>query len=192
MDMTIQRVQDETEQGVCPPMSVAVAYEDSTSRQHAIHLSDHMVHQYWEDLDIEFSWWKLAYLKDQEVLKAATQATAEADVVVLSLRAGFELTPMINGWIERWVKARAPKPGALVGLLEAHTARPEATRGLKNWLKEIAQLAGMELFCQEFPSPAEFEGLSLDTLSQRAGVITPLLEEILTHIDPVQRWGINE
>src|SRR4051794_26357282 len=86
------------------PMNVAVAYQDSETRERAIQLCDRMVHQYWGEIDVEFSWWKLGYLSDVEVLREATQAAERSDVLVFSVEEGFAPSLEVNSWIEQWTK----------------------------------------------------------------------------------------
>ncbi len=174
------------------PFDLVVAYEDTYTRNRALHLYDHLAQQLLDDYDFKCSWWKFDHLTNATLRQQAADSAAEANMIVLSLHARTELLPIHKGWIEDWLPRRDNRKAALVALL-AGTERPENQAApMLKYLQKTARLARMDFFTHAFDLPRSDRELSAQEITERARAVTPLLQDILHHRMPAPRWGINE
>ncbi len=174
------------------PFDLVVAYEDTHTRNRALHLYDHLAQQLLDDYDFKCSWWKFDHLTNATLRQQAADSAAEANMIVLSLHARSELLPIHKSWIEDWLPRRDNRKAALVALL-AGVDRPESEAGpMLTYLQKTARLARMDFFTHAFDLPRSDRELSVEEITERARAVTPLLQDILHHKMPAPRWGINE
>jgi hypothetical protein len=172
------------------PFDLVVAYEDHETRNRALQLYDHLAQQLLDDYDFQCSWWKLEHLRNPTLWEQAADAAADANMVMLSLRAERELRPDLKAWLESWVKQRDEHKSALVVLLEG--SENGVAHGLQPYLQNVARRAKMDFFAHTFEGSKNQAVFTPEALLQRAETVTPLLEEILQQPTAFPRWGINE
>jgi hypothetical protein len=174
------------------PFDLVVCYEDTYTRNRALHLYDHLAQQLLDDYDFQCSWWKFDHLSNATLGQQAADAAAEANMIVLSVHARPDLLPLHKDWIEDWLPRRDNRKSALVALI-AGADRPEREAALMlTYLQRTARLGRMDFFTHTFDTPRPGRELSAQELAERARAVTPLLQDILHHKMPIPRWGINE
>jgi len=174
------------------PFDLVVAYEDTDTRNRALHLYDHLAQQLLDDYDFQCSWWKFDHLTNHALCEQATEAAVDANMVILSLNARRELAPAHKTWMEGWVPRRAHRKAALVTLI-AGAGQPERdTPSMLAYLQNAARLAHMDFFPHSFDLPKPTLQWSPDPLAERARVVTPFLQDSLHQTLSIPRWGINE
>jgi len=172
--------------------SVVVTYEDTTTRDRAISICDHLVHKLWEDCEFEFSWWRFDYLRDPEIAVAAVAAANGADLIIFSAHAVQELPRAVKAWIETWLVKRENRESALVALIGT---APELMQGVSPthiYLRDVAHRAKMDFLTHVPDSLTERLDGGVETIRQRAESVTSVLDKILQQASPPSHWGINE
>jgi hypothetical protein len=112
----------ESKIGRCEPKqtwSVVVVYENATTRERAMSVCDHLVRQFWTDIEFQFHWWRTDFLEVGDIATSAASDAAAADFVIVCAGAERELSPGVKAWFESWVGRRSGHEGALVHLPEA-------------------------------------------------------------------------
>ena len=174
------------------PFDLVVAYEDTDTRNRALHLYDHLAQQLLDDSDFKCSWWKFDHLAAAILRREATDAAVNANMIVLSLRARDELSPLQRAWIENWSARRTDRQGALVAMI-AGVASPETEAPIMlAGLRDAAHRAGMDFFTHAFGATKPAFTLPAPPAAPAALADTPFVQEILHQSVPVFRWGINE
>jgi len=174
------------------PFDLVVAYEDTSTRNRAIHLYDHLAQQLMDDYDFQCSWWKFDLLVSSPLLEQAADAAAEANMIIVALRAGNELPRAASGWLDAWAARKDSRKSALVALIGGLGQETRGSCPLQTHLQKIARQAHMDFFAHEFDLSETGAAFTREGIEQRAQAVTPVLDEILHHRIPVPRWGINE
>ena len=137
-----------------PALSVAMVYEDALTWQWATEVWDR-IGQFIESGGIRCQSWKVGELRQSMALAQAVQGTAEADVLVISIRDAGELPLLLHVWIDAWLPRRTGQAGAMLALIGV-AARPDAPAGgAHRYLESVARRAGMDFLPREFKLPEE-------------------------------------
>lgn len=162
-----------------PAGSVMVLYKSPPARELAMKFCDQLARQPGADERVVINWFSFEYLAVPQNAKEVLESAAKVDLLAFAVTARGELPAGIKLWTEHWLLRRGEREGSLVGLLLE--AGPSAgAAGLKEiYLRHLAHRAGMDYLshfpgqiCRAIPN-------SLDSFNQRAGRISPLLDEIL-------------
>jgi hypothetical protein len=174
------------------PFDLVVAYEDTLTRQRALQLYDHLAPQLLNDYDFQCSWWKFDHLQNATLRSRAADAAVEANMIILSIRAQPEISPLHRVWLEDWIPRRDNSKAALVALI-AGTGKPgnEAAPMLA-FLQNAARQGRMDFFTQGFDLAQPNQDSLVDQITKRASVSTPIAHQILQQPMSTPRWGINE
>ncbi len=162
-----------------PSCSVAIVYEDEATRARAMALCDRLVSQFWSEIEFQFQWFEFGQLADQASAHAAVNAAAVADVMVLATRVETQVPTHVELWLEHWVRQRPNREGvmiALVGLADEPLAKKIAKQ---HWLRGLARRARVDFLSDAVPIGLWVTPESVQWLNQRAGRLTPILNEIL-------------
>ncbi|MBI3880130.1 MAG: hypothetical protein HY301_08690 [Verrucomicrobia bacterium] len=171
---------------------VTVAYEDDPTRDRALRLCNHLAAQLVGEVQFDCTWWKFSFLPDPVIAMQAERAASEADMVIISAAAGNELPQTLTHWIEQWIPHRKIGPSALVGLIGPADAAHQGLSPRHNFLRDVAARAGMDYLPEGVFTPGTLSASSLRAVEERAEVISPVLDEILTAEHPMREWGLNE
>lgn len=174
------------------PFDLVVAYEDTTTRNRAMLLYDHLAQQLLDDYDFQVSWWKLDHLENPELCEQAVDAAAGANMVIVSVRGDRDVPAIFDRWLQGWAAHKAPQKSALVMLLGAHMDTTGENHHLQARLQQLARQAKMDFFAHAYELSESEPVYSAESLTRRARTVTPMLEEILHHPTRVSHWGINE
>ena len=174
------------------PFDLVVAYEDTETRNHALHLYDHLAQQLLDDYDFQCSWWKFDHLANPVLQQEAADTAVDANMIILSIRAHRELPPLQKTWMEDWIVRRQHRKAALVVMI-ADTNQPERDAApVLAYLRNAARIGGMDFFLHGFELPMVNVRSAKTSLPDRVTSIAPLMHGMLYHKSPVPRWGINE
>lgn len=174
------------------PFDLVVAYEDTDTRNHALHLYDHLAQQLLDDYDFQCSWWKFDHLANPVLQQEAADSAVDANMVILSIRSHRELPPVQKAWMEDWITRRQHRKAALVVMI-ADTSEPEREAApVLAYLRNAARIGGMDFFLHGFELPMVKMRLPGASLPERVTSIAPPMHGMLYDKSPVPRWGINE
>jgi hypothetical protein len=177
------------------PFDLVVAYEDVQTRNRALHLHDHLAQQLLDDYDFQCLWWKFDHLANPTLRQQAIDAAAEANMIVLSLRARKELPRAYQAWLDGWLARRDNRKSALVVLVAGSEEAKRQAGPMLLQLRTDARLAGMDFFNHAFdlplPPPRAEPAVPSVVPARPAHSTSPELE-FLYHQMPTPRWGINE
>jgi hypothetical protein len=172
--------------------AIVIVYEDTSTRDRAIRICDHLETELGGKIALTFSWWKFDYLGDPFFSAAATAEAIQSDMVIVSAHAGGKLPSAVEAWIDTWTAKRSGKPGALVALVGLVEDSMSGLTPRHYYLKKVAERVGMDYLHQEVVALPGAEYESIENVVKRAEQRTPLMEEILTRQHPLRHWGINE
>lgn len=173
------------------PFDLVIAYEDTATRNRAMRLHDHLARQLEDDFDLQCAWWKFDHLADPTLGEQAVDDAVSADMIVLSVHPGTELSPDAQRWIDGWSHRRDHRKCALVTLF-AEAGAKEAGSPVFTRLRQVARQARMDFFTNISRTAGAAAEFTVEQVAERARALTPTLEDILHRPIPVPRWGINE
>lgn len=162
--------------------SVAVFFEDTSSRQRAVDFCDQLISRFWEQCEFEVNWWPLDLLEKAESAKQAAVKAAGADVVVFSSTPEGDYPGLVKAWIETWLTQRGDREGMLVDLLDPFdpVVGNHIRKGRKHYFLRNAAHHGAMDYLTHIPQDISFSiPDSLDSYSLRADQVTNLLDDIL-------------
>src|SRR6266576_1303862 len=128
------------------PFDLVVTYEDEATRARALNLCDHLVRELRDDHDMRQSWWKFSFLYDPRLLERATEAALTANMIIVSLNNGKELSFTARTWIEGWLGQKNGHDSALVALVDNAPSPRCADCPMLRYLNGVAHKAGMDFF----------------------------------------------
>ena len=184
--------QDSTQLTTAETWSVVVVCEDAATHAHALEVCDHFMKSYWTEVEFEFSWWLFAGLHDPEKASAAARAAADADLIVFATHPEGDVPRVVKEWVEAWLAQRGEREGALIGLVRAAAGTQSSTSPKNLYLREVSHRAKMDFLSE---MPRSVPGMiphDADTVAQRAGQVTTVLDEIVHHTRPPSHYGLNE
>jgi hypothetical protein len=166
-----------------------VIYDDIPCRDAAIGLCYNLAHKLEDKVDITIFWWNTKYLIDRELVRQASDAAAQADLIILSTKSDYEIAPEVKAWIDEWLPMRMSREGAIT-VLTRQSRYPELlTSPLGTHMNLIAQKAQLDFLTPQ----ALLAEDACETLRMREQKVTPVLDEIMErHRQPVSHWGLNE
>jgi len=97
-------------------LAIAVIYEDSNTHRQATMVFDALLRDLGDSTPLTATWWRTSLLTDPQLSKSAARAIADADLVMVSVRADRGPSSAIQEWIESWPR-QSGRWKALVGLL---------------------------------------------------------------------------
>ena len=170
---------------------VAVVYDDVASRVRAIRLSESLTSRFAGDLDFNFTWWNIRFLKDPQISVLAEEAAAEADLVLFSISQAGEPAPALKDWVKRWLACRKSNDGALAVLLDQSVASKDQITPLESYLRKVAEGGRMDFLPELIPPLTA-------GIDSRQSLRDPRTERQSSGENPHSlsrensHWGINE
>ena len=176
------------------PFDLVVAYDDVITRNRALQLCDRLTNKLVDDFDFKCTWWKFDHLRDATLREQAAVAAADANMIILSLHADKDLPVAVKAWTETWLARKDHGKRALVTLIEGAHPRDQGFCPVQLYLQKVAHMGGMNFFSQPFDLPVETPRYTVETITERAVKVTPVLMQILNHRTAIPMWkfGINE
>ena len=170
-------------QDVC---TIVVLYDGDATRTRALKACDYLVSQFWQDVELEFHWWRTDFLRDETLATAAATNGLVADFLIVSLNPGREITDALESWFETWVTKRGAREGALVNLPPAVKSRSELTQ-IETFLRDISRRGNFD-YMTAIPD----EGRASLTASNSSGELPGIVDNILGESRPPSHFGLNE
>lgn len=168
---------------------VAVVYDDIASRVRAMHLSESLANRFEGDLDFNFTWWNIRFLKDPQISNLAEEAAAEADLVLFSIGEAAEPAPALKAWIRRWLARRQSDEGALAVLLDQTIATKDHITPLESYLRKVADGGHMDFLPRMMPVEPD---MGPDSPNRKASVSDNSVRKSFGVAHQNSHWGINE
>lgn len=172
--------------------SVAVVYEDATTRQRAMAVCDYLVKEFWSQIEFDFHWWDMDSLSGAEHSETTLEVAANSDFVIVCSCTETELTPSGPEWFERWIEHRAGREGALVNLTDDDTAQTIHARHKGDYFRDVARRAMMDYFTSVPPTISGALPNSFEAVELRAAQMSSVLDDILNQMPPPNHFGLNE
>jgi len=138
-------------------LNVAGVYQDSVTRDWGMQFCRRATRLAGEQ-SIQSAWYDANCLSDPDYLKDAVRATLEADVIVVSVYAAYELPLDLYLWVGAWLPRRPSRSGALTALIGVTEPLNAQIRTVE-YLQAVARTAQLD-FAQEHkqavvsPSPS--------------------------------------
>jgi hypothetical protein len=133
---------------------ITVLYDDDPTRQQAMRACDFLVGQFWEQVELEFHWWRTDFLRDTLLAAAAAENAAASDFLILSAGSPARLSLDLQAWIQSWLDRRTGSAGALVDL----QVRPRKGGRVSERERFLAEACGRGRFDYLTTGPGEIFG----------------------------------
>ena len=132
---------------------VVVVYEDGSAHERAMELAARLEEQVGTELAFIFSSWNFKELAEPGPARAATEAAAGADIILLSAH-GNDLPSAVGRWLELCAAERTISEGALALFLAEPFMLSASSEAVIDRLQHAAGMLGMD-FLSLIPQPAE-------------------------------------
>ena len=131
-------------------LNVVLAYEDFPTGLHALRTFEllFLESNQCPNFDTQ-NLWKFDLLGISKLREIAVIEAANADLVIISAHGLGELPPPVKQWMDGWVNARQPGPGALVAMLDGAGWESASRFAMEPYLEDCALRAGMDYFIQK-------------------------------------------
>jgi hypothetical protein len=103
---------------------------------------------------VESSLWKFEILDSAQLRRIASDEGADADILMIATRAEFGLTDPVQAWLRTSFSSRRSPPLALVGLIHPDEPGAFVTLSVRDYLRQVAEQNGTELFVNEWEERA--------------------------------------
>lgn len=159
--------------------SVLVLFENRAARERAVSFCEELIAESGSGMELSKHWSSFDSLNASEKFDKALAQGGEAGIIVFAVTPDGDLPEVVKRWTERWLAKRGEREGSLVGLVLNEQAGPCEVACLKEiYLRHLAHRAGMD-YLSRLPNVQSDSETQLDSLSQRAGRVTSVLDEIL-------------
>jgi hypothetical protein len=132
-----------TNLGKKPVFSMVVVYQNPTTRIRANNFGDNLTRELGETSLWTRDIWDLTALDIPDVRRAATEAAAVADVVILALDGHVELPDGVKAWVEEWGGRLVDGGPILIALFSAADTKQKAMASTRAFLGTIAETCGL-------------------------------------------------
>lgn len=163
-----------------PASSAIILYENPSAREQAVGFCEQLVRQSTGAAPPVIRWVSFEKLTLPKSAEEILHAAVSADLIAFAVTSLGDLPDEIKLWTERWLVRRGEREGSLVGLVLGQSGQLSGAASVKEiYFRHLAHRAGMDYlshFPGHFSRPIPN---SLDSFSQRAVRISPVLDEIL-------------
>lgn len=163
--------------------TIVILYDDDATRTRALDACDFLVNQFWQEVELEFHWWRTDFLSDATLGTVASKNAVAADFLLVCLDLHQGITPTLEAWFESWLVYRSGCEGALMDLTS--TRKPnDDSRQTETFLREVSKRG-----CFEYLTAIPDDGKALNILPR---VNHQSIDEILGESRPPSHFGLNE
>jgi hypothetical protein len=120
------------------PLCGVLLYEDREAQARALNLYAYLATEVAREIPLEFSWWAFPTLHDTTHARAARNAIATADVVIVAAKAAADWPREFKIWVESWALPKSKRLSALGALLSPGEAGGAAVCGRHAYLQYVA------------------------------------------------------
>jgi hypothetical protein len=132
-----------TNLGKKPVYSMVVLYQNPMTGIRAKHFSENLMRELGDTMLWTTDIWDFKLLDLADVRRAATEAAAIADVVILALDGHVELPDGVKAWMEEWGGRLVDGGPILIALFSAFDAKQKAMASTRAFLATIAETCGL-------------------------------------------------
>jgi hypothetical protein len=161
--------------------TVVVIYDDPLTRARALTACDYLVGQLWENVELDFYWWRTDFLDDANMSRAAAHYAIDADFLIICSSGTEHRSKTLEAWLESWIKERDKNEGALIDL----SLLPDSPSRLQSVLREIAERG-------KFDYLASTETSGNRSTGKLASLLPASADRLLDRSRPPSRFGLNE
>ena len=162
--------------------TVVVVYDDPITRARALTACDYLVSQLWENVELDFYWWRTDFLDDANMSRAAAHYATEADFLIICSTGTENRSKTLETWLESWILDRDKHEGALIDL----SLLPDSHNRLQSVLREIAERGKFDYLASTETSTNNRSSGKL------ASVLPASADRLLDRSRPPSRFGLNE
>lgn len=122
---------------------MVIVYENAVTGIRANHFSQNLKQELGETILWTIDLWEIKMLDIPDIRRAATEAAAVADVVILALDGRMELLDGFKAWIEEWGGRLCDKSPILIALFNVSHNKHSAVASTRAFLGTIAETCGL-------------------------------------------------
>lgn len=146
------------------PCRVILVYEDLPSAMRAQDVIFRLTAELKPKFELHNEAWKFELLRFPQLMEEARFDAIEADIIIISARNEFEFPAPVINWIESWLPDQVGRQCSLIALFNREVATAEevesGTQFASEYLQRIAEIAGMEFFCNAGSHERRFNGFT--------------------------------
>lgn len=167
--------------------TVVVIYDDAIARTRAMTACDYLVNQFWENVELEFHWWRTDFLEDTSLADLAARNAIEADFLIVCVGQNHSASPSLEAWFENWIARRHGREGALLDLSAINLPGNRQTEFLR-------EICGRGSFDYLTPAPTSATAAANPSWppGRQGANLPPELEGRRSHSRPPSHFGLNE
>jgi hypothetical protein len=166
--------------------TIVVLYDGDKTREKALAACDYLVNQFWQDVELEFHWWRTDFLRDSTLATVASTNAVASDFLIVCLDSDREIAPALESWFEGWVTKRSGREGALVDLTSNTRSNDELTL-IQTFLREVSQRGSFD-----YLTAVPDEGKNPQPANDPSGKYFHEMDDILGKTRPPSHFGLNE
>jgi hypothetical protein len=160
-----------------PIVRILIAYEDYATGLRARQVYERLAREFAEHCDFEQTLWRIDVLSVPQLGEVAADEAVGADMLLISLHKQEELTDVFKDWCEKWVDRDVKLDTAMVVVFDPDTGGQGGDSPAQEYLRCLANRAGMSFIAQEVPNDATSAGQRLSRHDSR---------------QRWRHWGIND
>ena len=164
--------------------TVVVIYDDPTTRARALTACDYLVSQLWENVELDFYWWRTDFLNDANMSQAAANSALSADFLIICSRGTENFSKILETWFESWIRERDKHEGALIDLSLVPVADDPGR--LPSVLRGIAKRGSFDYLASTESS------ISNQPANRFSSILPNSIDRLLDHSRRPSRFGLNE
>ncbi|HEX5218442.1 MAG TPA: hypothetical protein VFZ59_02655 [Verrucomicrobiae bacterium] len=162
--------------------TVVVIYDDPITRARALTACDYLVGELWENVELDFHWWRTDFLDDANMSRAAAKYAIDADFLIICSSGAEHRSRTLEAWLESWIQQRDKNEGALIDL----SLLPDSTHRLQSVLREIAERGKFDYLASSESSRSN------RSTGKLASVLPASTERLIDRSHRPSRFGLNE
>jgi hypothetical protein len=166
--------------------TIVVLYDGDTTRARALTACDFLVNQFWQDVELEFHWWRTDFLRDATLATVASTNAVASDFLIVCLDSHQEIAPALESWFEGWLANRNGREGALVDLTDSTSSQSELPL-INNFLRDVCQRGNFD-YLTAIPD----DGKTIRGANNSSVENFQAIDNILGEIRPPSHFGLNE
>ena len=179
-------IEDQSAPDATDICTIVVLYDGDTTRARALAACDYLVNQFWQDVELEFHWWRTDFLRDSTLATVASTNAVASDFQIVCLDLHREIAPALESWFESWLANRSGREGALVDLTSNFRSKNDLTQ-IQNFLRDVS-LRGNFDYLTAIPSDGRItQTTNIPSVGNYQGI-----DEILGETRPPSHFGLNE
>lgn len=155
MDHLIEQCSDIV--GVKPghrKFQIVIIYENLVSAARALRACEFLRREISDTVSLEVNVWKMGILGDGDSRRAAANASALADVVIVSASGREEIPAAFRQWLDAWLQLDGCGRAALFALFGEHIG--DGVLSVAGYLRRKTLLNGIDFFCHPPIDEMEF------------------------------------